>query len=292
MMPRLGPNSSICFRLLAAALLLGTVIGCEEKDAPSSYVARVGDHYLTQPELDRLMEGMGPVPDSTEARQQVIRQWVERTLLLREANRLNLEEDDEVQRQLRERRKSTLVTAMTNRIYEEMDRAPTQEEVRTYFERHRDQLSLREPYVRVRHLATANEDSAQTARRQLLASREATVDSVWNRLIRKHAYAPSRAKRISNRFLPEGRLFSKLPYVQDELSSLQEGEVARVIEDNDLFHVLQLVSRAPAGTEPELAWLEAEIRRRLRIRTRKQMYAREVQRLRNRARADDLIETP
>jgi hypothetical protein len=52
-----------------------------------------------------------------------------------------------------------------------------------------------------------------------------------------------------------------------------------------LYHVLHLVDRADAGTIPERAWVEAEIRRRLRLRGRKQMYAREVERLRNEARA-------
>jgi parvulin-like peptidyl-prolyl isomerase len=255
-------------------------------------VARVDGHYLTQSDLDRLLKGMGPVPDSTKAREQVIDQWIERTLLLREAKRLNLEEDPEVKRQLQEQRKSTLVTAMTNRIYEDSDREATDEEVRTYFESHREQLALREPYVRVRHLATTNVDSAQTVRRRLMAAREATADTTWDRLVRNYSYAPDRSQEISERFMPEGRLFAQLPYVEDELSALREGEVAPIIEDNNQFHVLQLVRRIPAGTEPELKWIKSEIQRRLRIRTRKQMYAREVQRLRTRAEADNLIETP
>ncbi len=290
MTARFGSGSVV--HLLAVSLLAGSLLGCESEEPPSSYVARVGDHHLTQPQLDRLLEGMGPVPDSTEARQQVIQQWVDRTLLLREANRLNLEENPKVKRKLRDRRKSTLVTAMTNRIYDETDRAPTDQEVRTYFERHRDQLAPREPYIRVRHLATSSADSARMVRRRLTGAREATVDSTWDRLIRNFAYTPDRARDISERFLPEGRLFAQLPYVQDELADLREGEVTPVIKDNGLFHVLQLVRRIPAGAEPKLQWLETEIRRRLQARTRKQMYAREVERLRTRAKANDLIEAP
>jgi len=283
--------SAFC-RLAVATLLVGSLVGCESKEPPSSYVARVGNHYLTQDELNERLQGMDPVPDSSEARQQVIQQWVERTLLLREAKRLNLEEVPEIKRRIQEQRQNTLVTAMTNRIYEQTDRSPTEEEVRTYFERHQKQLALREPYVRVRHLSTANADSARTVRRTLLGTREATADSVWNRLIRKYAHAPSRARNVSNRFLPEGRLFAQLPYVQDELDNLREGEIAPIIEDNDLFHVLQLVRRIPAGTEPKLRWVEPEIRRRLQIRIQKQMYAREVERLRNKAKAENLMETP
>jgi hypothetical protein len=282
-------------RLLYCALglgLVGLVLGCEQEEAPSSYVARVGDHYLTQNQLDRKLEGMGPVPDSTQARQQVIEQWGEKTLLYREAQRLNLGQDDEVQRLLDQRRRSTLVSALTNRIYDNLAKEPTDEDIRTYFERHRAQLAIRQPFVRVRHLTTTDADSAQRVRRELLGARDATIDSLWATLTTRYAENPTRAQRISTQHLPEGRLFAQLPFVKDELSTLQEGQVARVIEDNNRFHVLQLVRRIPEGTEPELHWMKDEIRRRLRIRHRKQMYAREVQRLRNRATAENAIETP
>ncbi len=278
--------------LLVGTVLLAMLAGCELKESPDSYVARVGDQYLREPDVNRMLEGMGPVPDSTEARQQVIEQWVERSLLLREAERLNLSQDAEVQRLLRKRRRNTLVGAMTNRIHENMDQPPTDEEVRTYFERHQDQLTLREPYVRVRHLTTTSIDSARAARQALVAAPASGADSVWTRLSRQYGQNPTRSQQLADRFLPESRLFAQLPYVRDELVALQEGETAPVIEDNNRFHVLALVRRVPEGAEPQLQWVEAEIRRRLRVRRRKQMHAREVQRLRNRAKADGLIETP
>jgi hypothetical protein len=286
------PASPHSLTLLVGAALLAMLVGCESQQAPDAYVARVGDQYLQEADLERMLEGMGPVPDSTEARQQVIEQWVERSLLLREARRLNLSQDAEVQRLLEERRRNTLIGALTNRIYEDMDQAPTDEEIRTYFERHQDQLTLREPYVRVRHLTTTTVDSARAARQALATAPEATADSVWGRLSQRYGQNPARSQRLGDRFLPESRLFAQLPYVRDELAALQDGEAAPVIEDNNRFHVLQLVRRVPEGAEPELRWVEGEIRRRLRIRHRKQMYAREVQRLRNRAKADGLIETP
>jgi len=281
-------------RLLSVLFLLlaGTLVGCEPKEPPSSYAARVGDHYLTKPELDQMLDNMGPVPDSSEARQQIVEQWIERTLLLREAERLNIAEDPDVQRVLAERRQSTLVNAMTDRIHQDTERPPTDEEVRTYFERHQQQLTLREPYVRVRHLATSVEDSARQARSRLQGAIGGDVDSVWTRIVRRHAQRPERALELADRFLPEGRLFAQLPYVSDELTNLREGEITPVIQDNEAYHVLQLVRRIPEGTDPQLQWVEGEIRRRLRIRSRKQMYAREVQRLRNRAKANDLLETP
>jgi hypothetical protein len=277
--------------LVGAAVFAGT-LACETEAPPESYVARVGDYYLQEADVQRMLRGMGPVPDSTQARQQVIQQWVEETLLLREAKRLNLSQNEEVQRKLEERRRNTLVSTLTDRFYENTDQPPTDEEVRTYFERYQDQLALREPYVRIRHLTTANEDSAQAARTALLDDPEATADSLWEQLSRRYGEQPRRSRRLADRFLPESRLFAQAPYVRDALDNLQDGEVAPIIEGNDRFHVVQLVRRLPEGTDPELRWVEPEIRRRLRIRHRKQMHARKVERLRNRAKADGLIETP
>jgi hypothetical protein len=57
-----------------------------------------------------------------------------------------------------------------------------------------------------------------------------------------------------------------------------------------MFHVVQLVERIPARTIPEPAWIEDELVRRLVIQGRKQLYARQVQRLRNEALAREDLE--
>lgn len=272
-------------------LLAGSLIGCESQAPSTSYVARVGDHHLTHDELDRLLEGMGPTPDTSEARQQIIEQWVTQTLLYREALRMNLEQVDEVQHQLDEHRRSTLVSAMTDRIYEEAEIAPSEEEIQTYFERHREQLRLREPYVNVRYLSASTVEDAQTIRNELI-TRSSLPDSTWRQLIQEYAMDPAVARQISAHFMSEGRLFAQLPFLRDELDALQEGQVAPIVQENERYHVVQLVRQISEGTEPEVEWVEEEIRRRLRIRARKQMYAREVQRLRNEARANDELELP
>lgn len=277
--------------LLGLALFLIGLSGCQPKEPPSSYVARVGSHYLTQDDLQRMLSDMGPALDTTEARQQVIDQWITRTLLYREALRLNLESVDAVQRKLERQRRSILVTAVTNRIYEEADLAPSPEEVRTYFERHKDRFRLREPYVRVRYLATQRRSAAQTVRQALL-ERPVPPDSLWRRLVREHAADSARAGRLSKQVLPERRLSQQLPYSPDALAALGEGDVAPILEEDGTYHVLQLVRRLSEGTEPKLSWFENEIRRRLRIRARKQIYAREVERLRSKARTDGALESP
>ncbi|PSQ98875.1 MAG: hypothetical protein BRD51_02655 [Bacteroidetes bacterium SW_11_64_17] len=278
--------------LLGAMLLLGVGgTGCESDEPPSSYVARVGSHYLTADELNRRLKGMGSVLDSSEARQQIIEQWVTQMLLYREAQRLNLESVDSVQQELEQQRRSTLRTALKNRLYDEADLEPTPQEVRTYFERHKEQLRLREPYVNARYLAVERPAAAQTVR-QRLQTLSPQADSTWDRLVRTHAADTLQAQRLSQRFLPERRLAQQLPFRPAQLDVLREGDTAPVVESDGRYHVLRLDRRIPEGTEPRLEWLEPEIRRRLRIRARKQTYAHEVERLRTKAQANDALDTP
>jgi parvulin-like peptidyl-prolyl isomerase len=275
--------------ILAALLTAALLVGCESEAPPEEYVARVGSYTLTKAELDSALQGFTGLSDTSEARRQIVEQWVTRTLLLREALRTNLDQEPEVKRRIEEQRRSVLVSALTNRLYEEAEMQPSESEIRDYFARHREQLRLREPYVRIRHLAAANADSAAAARQALRAA-DAVSDSLWSAVLRRHSTDPERARAMADRYFPESRLFARLPYVRDELPELQEGEVSRVVRDDSLYHVLQVVERIPAGTPPEVEWVEPQIRRRLRSRARKQMYAREVQRLRNEAKAQNELD--
>jgi hypothetical protein len=280
------------FVLLGGVLLLGLGGGgCASEEPPASYVARVGSQYLTENDLNRRLKGMGPTPDSLKARQQIIDQWVTRTLLYREAQRLNLKSVDTVQQALERQRRSVLRTALKNRLYDEADLTPTPQEVRTYFERHREELRLREPYVNARYLATERPTAAQTVR-QILQTLSPQIDSTWSRLVREHAVDTLQARHLSRRFLPESRFLQQLPYRPAQLDALQEGDMAPIVENGGRYHVLRLDRRIPKGTEPKLEWLEPEIRRRLRIRARKQTYAHKVERLRTEAQANDALETP
>lgn len=280
------------FTFLLGLVGLVTISACTSEQPPESYVARVGDHHLEQEQLDRRLQGLTPTLDSSQARQQVIDQWVTRTLLLQEAQRLNLENDPDVRRQLENQRRSTLVTAMTNRLHEATDVSPTEDEIRTYFEQHREQFRLREPYVRIRYLSTVQIDSARTVRTLLQSMPPAVRDTAWTRLARRFAVDPDRADTLSKKFMPVGRLPSLLPFSADQVASLQANDLGPIVEARERYHLIELVERVPEGSAPKLAWVRDDIQQRLKIENRKQMYAREVQRLRNRARADNLLETP
>lgn len=281
-MPSLRP-------LVICTVLLGILAGCGRDATETTYVARVGDQYLTQQKLSETLEALQLGSDTAEARNQIIEQWVTDALLYREAQRRNLASNPEVQQTLRDQRRSVLVSELSTRLYEEMQAAPSEADIQSYYDQHRDQLRLREPFVHVRHLATTTLEAAETVRAELRAGGE-QADSTWSLLVREHATDPEQARSLAESFYPEHRLFGTTPTLRSQLERLAPGGFAPILEIDSLFHVLQLIARAETGTVPEREWVEEEIQRRLRLRARKQMYAREVQRLRNEALAREELD--
>src|SRR5690554_5720581 len=274
--------------LIVAVVLL--LAGCNGDDSANRYVARVGDRYLLQEDVDRQLAALPVRPDSIVARQQIIEQWVMNELLYKEAQRRGLQNDAEVKRLLEDSQRTVLVNAIVERMYEENEVQPTAAEVQAYYERHKDQLGLRESFVRVRYLEVRDRSEAESARQTMAGAAIAERDSVWNGLIDRLAIDPAACRGISNDYFPESRIFAGSPAIRDALGRLADGDVSAVIPTDSSFVVIQLAERVPPQTIPELQWIEEELARRLVIEGRKQLYARQVQRLRNEALAREDLE--
>lgn len=276
--------------MTSVAVLLLLTVGCRSEPAAPDFVARVGSAYLTRSELDEMLAALPPRQDSVEARGQVVEQWVTNQLLYQEALERGLDEDPEVQRQLEASRQSVLVSALILKLYEESPATPAPSELQAYFERNKEQLRLLEPFVRVRYLATHNADDAAAARRALQQAPEALQDSVFQALIRRHATDEQVSRTLAETYVAESRLFTNHPPLREALARLRPSQIAPVIAIGSTHHVLQLIDRVPAGTIPEPAWIEEELTRRVLIGSRKQLYARQVQRLRTEALAREDLE--
>lgn len=272
----------LCIGLLGAA-------ACQKAAPPPDVVARVGTAYLTRADVARAIALLPVQMDSTEASQQVIEQWITNQLLYQEALQRGLREDPNVRRLLEENERSVLINALLEQLYQEEERSPENQlspaEVQAYYERNREQLRLQEPYVRLRYLHTPNAEAAQTVHRVLAQATPSEIDSLWQALVERYAQNPDEAQLLARRYLPESRLFTAavLSPLREVLARLRNGELAPVIQINGHYHVLQLAERLPTGTIPELSWMYEEVARLAQIQSRKQIYARLVQRLRNEA---------
>lgn len=283
MMPR-----RLALPLVAVVFLIA---GCRGPAPDGDYVARVGDNVLTQAELSLQLERLPVAGDSLEARDQIIEQWIASELLYREARRRGIRNDADVQRQLEDNERSVMVNALLSRLYQQEEPDVSDAEIAAMYERDKDQLRLREPFVQVRYLAMTDGQAAADVR-DLLADIISFDDAPlqWQELANTHSTDPSMSLRLAESYVAESRLFPAHPVLRETLSQLREGQTSQVLELDGQFHILQIVGRAPAGSVPQLDWVKEELTRRHLILDRKQLYARHVQRLRNEALAREDLE--
>lgn len=272
-------RSGLILVLFLAASILP---GCQEEVPEAPYIARVGNAFLTQEEVNRLLENRSALLDSADAVSQIVEQWVTNQLLFQEASDRGLKGDPDVQRLLADNERSVMIDALVTRMLDaEMGDGPEEAAIRTYYEQHREQLALREPFVRVSHLVFENPDSAEAVRARLSTGGDPGTAP----------YTDNVARQLDpDSFYPQRQLFAAIPGLGQAVSDMRIGQVLPVFEHEGSFHVVLLLDRLDAGTVPSLEMIHDDIRDRVAIQMRKQLYARQVQRLRTRAMAREELE--
>lgn len=284
--------TSTSLLLLVVAVSTAVIVSACGKDAPTGdYVARVGERTLTSEDLARSLADRPTVMDSTEAATQIVERWVTNELLFQEALDRGLQNEAETRRLLAENERSVLISALVNRVYEEEMTEPDETSIRSYYESNRDQLTLREPYVRVRVLIVRTELDAGLASDSLeVLPTGAAGDSAFTALADDLSLRTDDSRTISGSYYPANRLFSWIPGMASALAAADDGDVLPPLFADGAWYVVQLVERVPVGTLPEIDMIREEIAERVRIEERKQLFARHVQRLRTQALARDRLD--
>ena len=263
---------------------------CKGSPTDEVYLARVGDRTLTAQDIKPSLDATAYQQDTSEALQQIVEGWVKDELIAQEAIRRGLRNDDEVKRLLEENERQVLVSAFINRLIQENLPVPTEEEIEAYYAQNMEQLALRDDYLRVRYIGTATIEEATDIRLTLRdATVEGTVDIIWEDLVSQYAKDKEASIMLANQFHPMSILFSSAQ-LNAIVSNLDVNQISAAHQEADMFHVIQIAERKPAGTIPDLALIREEIKERLTIDTRKQLIARQVQRLRTEALAQEDLE--
>jgi parvulin-like peptidyl-prolyl isomerase len=268
-------------------LLLLLATGCRPEPDYGDFVARVGNATLTREELARILDRRTYSLDSTEAASQIVEQWTTNELLYQDALQRGLRMQPEVARLLAENERSVLISALVNELYAEEADAPSEGAIQTYYEQHREQLLLREPYARVHYIPVRNATVAALVRDSLRRSSE---PSNFERLVMNHSTDPETSMALADAYFPVSQLFSRTPALRSALLTLRPGDVLGPVEQDSIYHVVRLMDRVAAGTLPELEMIRPEIVQRVQIESRKQLFARQVQRLRTQALAREELE--
>ncbi len=199
-----------------SAMSLVVLASCAREEGV--VVARVGKEVLTRDQL----AAMVPVDVASKANREVYldlaRRWMRTRLLAREARRLELQDDPEVRRLIRERTEEVLAQVVTDRLLDTLPEIP-EAALRNYYDAHQTEFQREEPEISFRRIKLADQASAQALLNKLTP---ATFVAEAQRLNPDPVEALE-AQRFWRR--------SALPGPMAEaLFELQEGELSEPIE--------------------------------------------------------------
>lgn len=142
----------------ASALVLVVLASCARDEGV--VVARVGKEVLTRDQL----AAMVPVDVASKANREVYldlaRRWMRTRLLAREARRLELQDDPEVRRLIRERTEEVLAQVVTDRLLDTLPEIP-EAVLRNYYDAHQAEFQREEPEISFRRIRLADQAAAQ-----------------------------------------------------------------------------------------------------------------------------------
>lgn len=268
--------------------LFVVVSGCNDHESNVRFVARVGSALLTEEDIALSLTNQAAFLDSSDAVSQIVEQWITNELLYQEALERGLISDPEVERLLKDNERSVLISTLVDRMTTaDIGSGPDDDAIRTYYEKNREKLALREPYVQIRHLVLSSPDSAEVLWK--LVSEMAT-DALGTAQFKALALNYSREGPLPDAYYPQSQLFAGMPGVVEAISRLSPGETLPVIPHAGRYHIVQLIDKIDAGSIPAMEMIINNLRDRVTIQMRKQLYARQVQRLRTRSLARDELE--
>ncbi|MCF7804087.1 MAG: peptidyl-prolyl cis-trans isomerase [Candidatus Marinimicrobia bacterium] len=238
--------------LLAAALLWS----CDQNEPSKNYLARVDDTYLTRDDLKFLsiIDPDGKIPEAQL--QGFLNDWIDTEILAQQALKHDLDQDPYLKNRLESFKKKLLAdTYIRYNIYTSLK--VSEQEIREYYEEHKQVFMWEHDAAEVTHYFAANEDTARQVY-NILSNGTAEEKTL---LYQKN--------RPDTKVVTGGDMVQEL---QDAVFGTRASGVLRPVESDFGYHVLVVQQRFQAGTYQTLEQVRDEIRERLLVTEQKQHY--------------------
>lgn len=140
-------------KLFTYILVLISLVGCKQEAIDENAVARVNDQYLLKTDLDMAMPSGLDSKDSLLYRNNYIKIWATKELLLEKA-RINVEDDNgEIEELIRDYRKELLIDRYKKALLQqELDTVITEVDIIDYYEANKNVYRLNEDLVQLKYI--------------------------------------------------------------------------------------------------------------------------------------------
>lgn len=259
--------SRFALYLIVAAL---AVTGCTHDNSgdSSQRLARVGNSYLT------LNEALEEIPsfileqDSIKSLQRYRDNWIRGQILLDEARKLNLEQQEIIQKRLKNAREEVLKNALKETVIAQFTESMTisDREILNYYEEHKEELQLSERFVQFRHVETEKLSEAR-------AAREALQDGeYWPDVADQYSINAKLKIKNAEKYWPVSNVLNDLSTMKPYIATLDSGAVSPIQREHGAYHFIQLVDSRNEGDYADPRWIENQLKDWLRIERQRKHY--------------------
>ncbi len=234
-------------------------------DSPT--LAQVGNKSLTVEEALENIPSFVLHDDTLSAVQRYKEQWLNSQITLREAERLQLDQNPDIQRRIERLRNQLLEEALKEYVLQEHsdELEVTREEAQNYFQANKDKFVLDEDYVRFRHITTSTRAEADNAKNALMSGRS------WEDVVNQYSTNPELQLRESTQYWPQSMAVSDIPMLNRYLNIIGISEISPVHFFRGEYHFVQLREQRNEGDHPDFNWLIPQIREWLKLEKSKRI---------------------
>lgn len=230
--------------------------GKSERAADEKILARVGKRVITEADFEReiasLPEYSRRQMETPEQKKKRLDRMIDDLLLMEEAQRRGLDRDQDILAKVERYRQRLMTEKLYQQVAEERGKID-EEEIRSYYESHKDQFSQKER-VRARQILILvppnappeKEKEAEAKAREAQVRAQAGEDFLG--LAKQYSDAPDPVRASELGYFSKGRM---PPEFDEAAFALQNpGDVSDVVRTRLGFHVIQLLDRQPAKEQP------------------------------------------
>jgi len=223
--------------------------GTAKKEGP--VLARVAGEIITvddfEDELRSLPEYTRKRMDTAEQKQKHLDKMIEEILLLREAERRELDRDEEIQGKVERYRRRLITEKLYREVASERSKVG-EEEIQKYYQEHKDRFREQER-IRARQIlillppnaGAEQEAEAKKKGEEVLARAKAGED--FAELAKQYSEGPAASRGGDLGYFSRGRMVSEFEEIAFSLKNV--GDTSDLVRTKFGYHIIQLTGRQP-----------------------------------------------
>jgi hypothetical protein len=260
----LSPTNS-----LVAVVLVITAIGCSKNAPDKTPVARIDNQTLV---LEEIRAHIDTTREPSQAQiQQYIQRWLTEESLYREAIDRGFDRTDEMNQKVEDVRRQLAINALLEKeVYSQQSSNFSAQDLRQYYDAHVKEFNVMHDMTLVSFVLFKNRDAATEFRNLIVKG------TPWSSAANQ--YAQSIVTRVDSTYRTQATLMpAELWRVASTLAS---GEFSFPISTTHGYYILVPWKFIKQGQTADMSFVEQEIRSRLTVDRRRQMFSQLVQNLR------------